>query len=581
MQLRSYQSDVKSNVYLKWQKGLKNILAVMPTGGGKSATLACIVHEMNMTTAVIAHRQELVTQLSTALARFDVYHNIVAPLEVIKLINKLHIEEFGKSFYRENAKVSVVGVDTLLARKDNLKQWAASVAFWITDESHHLLQTNKWGKATELFTNAKFGLGVTATPTRADGKGLGVHSAGVFHDMVVGPDLRWLINEGFLTDYKIYAPPSDMNFSAAKVGDSGDYNHKQLRVIAKDSHIVGDVVKHYLRLGKDKLGITFAPDIETASDIVEKFNAAGVPAKILHGKTPDQERISTMQQFRNRVIMQIVNVDILGEGVDVPAVEVVSFARKTESFSLFVQQCGRALRPIYADRMPLDTREQRLAAIAASFKPTAIIIDHVGNIVRHAIARDCEFTSKLIIDLCHSDWTLNGRSKGGDKVDPDAIPLRTCTNPEIDCFGDYPRILKSCPYCGFTPLPTSRSAPEFVDGDLTELDPSTLTLISNKIAEVDKDVNVYRNELFAKGAPTQYIPALLSKHINRQSAQEELRNAIALWAGYQRSYGRPDSESYRRFYHKFGTDVMTAQTLPIKEALELTDKIKQEYGKNE
>ncbi len=573
MLLRGYQDKLKNALYHAWQNAKKCVIAVLPTGGGKTATLSCIVKEMNLPTAVIAHRQELVTQLSVALARFGVYHSIIAPLEIVKLVNKLHIEELGKSYYRESAQVAVVGVDTLLARKDSLTQWCKTIAFWITDECHHLLLDNKWGKAVELFTNAKYGLGVTATPVRADGKGLGRHAASVFDGMVIGPNMRWLINEGFLTDYKIYAPPSDMRFDDVKVGASGDYNHKQLRLIAKESHIVGDVVKHYLRLANGKLGITFAPDIETAADIAEKFNAAGVNAKILHGKTPDQERISTMNQFKARQIMQIVNVDILGEGVDVPAVEVVSFARKTESFSLFVQQCGRALRPIYAKDYPLDTREQRLAAIAASFKPTAIIIDHVGNIVRHAVARDCEFTGKLVIDLCCREWSLDGRSKGGDKDDPDAIPLRTCTNPDIDCFGDYPRIYKSCPYCGFTPVPAARSSPEFVDGDLTELDPTTITMISKKVSEIDQDVNEYRNDLFKKGAPQQYIPALLSKHMQRQAAQTQLRETIAAWAGWQRSYGRPDSESYRRFYLMFGVDVLTAQTLQIKEALELNDKI--------
>lgn len=534
MKLRPYQIEAKQGVYAEWSKGNKNTCLVMPTGAGKTATSASIIHDHAGASCVIAHRQELVSQLSVALAREGVPHQIIAPPKVIKLCAALHLDEVGKSFVVANSKCAVAGVDTLIRRTDDLRRWANTVTLWVTDESHHLLPDNKWGKAIEMFPNAK-GLGVTATPMRADGKGLD----GVFNALVLGPTMADLIGWGFLTKYRVFAPPSDLNLEGVAVSKTtGDYNHDGLVKATRRSHITGDVVAHYLRIARGQRGVTFATDVETSKEIARQFNEAGVPALALDAKTPDVERVDALKRFKRGEIMQIVNVDLFGEGFDLPAISVVSFARATASYGLYVQMFGRALRLMEG-------------------KEYAIIIDHVGNVIRHGLPD------------APRKWSLEGRGESG-KATSDAIPVKSCPQ----CTAVYERIWKECPDCGFVAEPAKRSAPEYVDGDLYELDADTLARLRGAVEEVDKPIEVVRAELAAKYVPQLGILAGVKRHRVRQEAQGVLRGTIAQWMGYRKAEGDDISTAQRRFYHKFGVDVMTAQTLGEKEAKELDDEIR-------
>ena len=260
--------------------------------------------------------------------------------------------------------------------------------------------------------------------------------------------------------------------------------------------------------------------------------------------------------------MQLVNVDLFGEGFDLPAIEVVSFARPTESFALFSQQFGRALRLMLSKEAAAVhahlTDEQRRAAIAASEKPVAYIIDHVNNVLRHGLPD------------ARREWSLDRRERRSNGKS-DAIPMRVCVNPE--CIQPYERIYKCCPYCGHYPPPPSRSAPEFVDGDLLELDAETLAALRGEIARIDGD------PVIPYGAAPEVVGAVKRRHWERREAQVALRNVIAWWAGLETAQGRGESESYRRFYHKFGVDVANAQTLNAREAAELAERVAVELAK--
>ncbi len=537
MSNRQYQTDLKHAVYSSWDSGVKNTLAVLPTGGGKTWVFSEIVAEHAGQAVAIAHRQEIVSQISLSFAKHGIYHRIIGPNNVVKMVSRMQMEELGQSFYHPSAKVAVAGVDTLNARRDKLAPWCKGVTLWVTDEAHHVLRANKWGSASTMFPNAK-GLGVTATPRRADGKGLGAHADGVFQEMVEGPGMRDLINRGFLADYRIFAPPSDLDLSTVKIGVNGDYSAPTLKTAVRKSHVVGDVVSHYLKIAPDKLGITFASDVETATNIAAQFNASGVPAAVVHAKTKDSDRVQIMRDFKNRKLLQLVNVDILGEGVDVPAVEVVSMARPTQSFSLYAQQFGRALRPIPG-------------------KLYAIIIDHVGNVERHGLPD------------AHRVWSLDRREKVSRGTPDDVIPVKACPS----CTAVYERIYSTCPYCGHKARPAARSGPEFVDGDLNELDPAVLAAMRGDVVDVGMTPPEY---LAISGAGRLAHVAAMSaakRFRQKQAAQSELRGSIALWAGHQRAAGRPDSESYRRFYFGFGVDVLSAQALGARDATELKLRI--------
>jgi len=285
-----------------------------------------------------------------------------------------------------------------------------------------------------MFPQARW-LFPTATPLRADGKGLGRHADGLVDVMVLAPSMRDIINMGYLTDYRIFAPPSDLDLTQVALSQAtGDYNADQLRKAVHKSHITGDVVAHYLKLASGKLGVTFAVDVEAATEIAAAFRAAGVPAEVVSAKTPDALRSQILRRFKAREILQLVNVDLFGEGFDHPPIEVVSFARPTESFALFCQQFGRALRLMLSKRAATVhahlTDEQRRAAIAASEKPVAYIIDHVNNVLRHGLPD------------ARREWSLDRRERRSNGKS-DAIPMRVCVNPE--CIQPYERIYKCCP----------------------------------------------------------------------------------------------------------------------------------------
>lgn len=527
--LRDYQHKGATEVQAAWGLGARNVLMIMPTGAGKTHTKTHIAKELNVPSIAIAHRQELVLQISCSLAAFGMTHDIIAPTSMIRFCVQRHAAQFGRSFYKKDAQFNVAGVRTLLTRKDSLKQFCSRIQLWDIDEAHHVLPNNQWGQAVDMFPNAR-GLGVTATPLRCDRQGLD----GVFNHMVVGPSMRDLINQGHLSDYRIFCPPVSLDFSKIRVSDSTkEFVQKDLVQETERSQIVGDVVSHYLKFAAGKRGLTFAVDVASATKIAEAYNAAGVPAAVVTAKTPDSVRVNLLDRLAQGSVLQLVNVDLFGEGMDCPAIEVVSMARPTQSYGLYVQQFGRALRILAG-------------------KEWAIIIDHVGNVIRHGLPD------------APRDWTLSAPEKRKRNDDNGAIRLTVCGG----CFQPYRRILVACPYCEHRPTPDSRAAPEFVDGDLEELDPQVLARMRGEVDRIDGPPMVPNN------ASPGTVVSLRNKWLRRQAAQHELREQMALWAGQRfHGLGHSDSMIQREFYLTFGIDMMSAKALGTNDARALMERI--------
>jgi DNA repair protein RadD len=557
--LRPFQSDIDAAISHAWATGARNVMPVLPTGGGKTVLFAHIIAKNEGASCAIAHRQELTSQISLALARNGVRHRVIGPKTLHREIVSIHMAEVGRDFTHQHAKAAVAGVDTLLNLdpKDPLFQQATLV---VQDEGHHVLAANKWGTAMGMFTHPHVrGLFPTATPKRADRRGLGRHADGLTDALIVGPSMRELIDMGYLTDYRVFAPPCDVDLSHVNISDAtGDFNQAQLRnTIHESTTIVGDVVSHYLKIAPGKLGVTFAVDVEEATKIAVAFRKAGVPAEVVSAKTPAAARAAILRRFRNREILQLVNVDLFGEGFDLPAIEVVSMARPTASYSLFCQQFGRALRlmlePTYLKGWDSYTDAERRYFISISGKPHAIIIDHVSNVVRHGLPD------------AFREWSLDRGERRSRARPSDVVPCRTCLNPR--CIRVYERAYSCCPFCGDRPPLAERSTPDQVDGDLFELDPTILHAMRGLIAKVDGAAHIPYGVASAIGYSIQ------NNHMMRQTAQGTLRAQIALWAGYQKHLGRNESETYRRFFFMFGTDILTAQTLGRSEATELAERI--------
>lgn len=526
MNLYPYQSKLVADIYEQWRI-YQNVCAVAATGSGKTVVFSHIARELDVPTCAIAHRKELVSQMSLAFARNGVRHRIIAQNSTIRNCVQIHMNALQRSFYDANAPVAVAGVDTLI-RMDPNTPWFKTVRLWIMDETHHLLRDNKWGTAVSMFPNAR-GLGVTATPHRADGFGLGRHAEGVFDALVHAPDMRDIINMGFLTDYRIFAPDSHIDLTNVTISANGDFSPEKLRAAVHKSKIIGDAVESYLKIAPGKLGVTFCVDVESAESTAAAYRQQGIPAECISAQTPDLARDFKLRQFARGDIKQLVNVDLFGEGFDLPAIEVVTMTRPTWSEPLYRQQCGRALRKLNG-------------------KTHGIIIDHVGNVMRHGLPDKPQI------------YTLDRREKTARSSATSVVMTRVCPS----CTGVFERMLgTTCPYCAYTIQPAGRSLPEQVEGVLSELSPETLARLRGEIDAPPK---------FPYGATPEIVGAIKKRHRERMSAVDDLKHTIATWAA-----GMDDiTAAQRLFFLTFGVDVLTAQTLSKNDTVKLIERIENE-----
>lgn len=530
IELRGYQQDVVDKIYAAWLLVL-SVLAVVPTGGGKTVIFSYILSRHVGACAAVVHRKEILGQISCSIARLGVKHRIVAPDKTVAMIRKKHLKLFGRSFIDPQATCGVVSVQTLTSksagRNTQLQRWARQVTLAVYDEGHHYVNSGSWARGVEIFEKAKK-LFVTATPERADGKGLGVEADGYCETMVEGPTTQWLIDQGFLSRFKYKAPKTDLNMDNLPVTASGDVSTKVLRQRTVESHLVGDVVDKWVD-DPDTRGrktIVFASDVETARELADRFVAAGVKAAELNGGTDDGLRDRTLDDFENGDLMVLVNVDLFDEGFDVPAVEVVVLARVTMSLGKYLQMVGRALRILKG-------------------KEYAVIVDPVRNWERHGAPN------------WPRKWSLEGTKGGARASSDDLIAQRVCTT----CTQPFEMFYKACPHCGAPlPEPAGRKQPEQVDGDLYELDVDAMAAIFEKHRQANLPPDEYAASLIARGVPKIGRGRMARKHGEVLHRRAVLHELVAWWVGTQPP-GRELAEKHRRFFHRFGIDIVQAFTL--------------------
>lgn len=562
--LRPYQNILLNRVNRAWES-VRSVLLVVPTGGGKTVIFAKIMHDFAGAKAAIVHRKEIVGQISCSLAKLDVKHRIVAPPSTIRMIRKKHLKLFGKSFLDPHAAAGVISVQTLTSRSAHnnvdLQRWLAQIQLAVFDEGHHYVQSGLWAKAVEVCSQAKL-LFVTATPERADCKGLGHNQDGFAETLIEGPTTRELINDGYLCGFRYVAPESDLDVSGLVVTASGDLNTKALRARVVDSHLIGDTVQHYKQFAGGKRAIVFATDVKTSHDFAEAFNTQNVKAVALSGNTEGGERDRQLSLFEKGDIQVLINVDLFDEGFDVPAVEVVMLVRPTESLGKFLQMIGRGLRPVYQPGLDISTRDGRLAAIANSNKPKAIIIDSVRNWERHGMPDWPRI------------WTLAGREKGARSKRDDLIKQVVCAA----CTQPYEAFYTNCPYCGNTPTPVSRQTIKAVDGNLVELDVEAMSALFDKINQADMSDEDFKCDLNDRHVPNIGQPRLMRRHRAAKQRRLVLKEVIAWWFGMQ--HKRSIEERQKRFYYRFNIDVGNALTLDEKQTDDLILKIQQRFSQD-
>ena len=514
---------------------------------GKAYTLSYIAREFasrGNKVVVQVHRRELIGQLSCSLATLGVVHTIIGSKATIEFVKQLHLAEFGRIFIDPMAKVCLASVQTLIGKK-GVENWSSSVGLKVTDECHHVLKENTWGRCWDLFPNA-YGLGVTATPQRTDGYGLGTSADGVFDRMVIGPTMRELINMGNLSEYKVFVPPTDFKVGSLKTGSNGEYTAASVEEALTGSHVVGDAVNHYMRFMPNEPCIVFASSLDRSDEIAAAFNASGIPAASVSSKDTDEHRSKAMRDFKSGKLKVLSNFALYDEGVDVPGLTGVIDCAPSKSLIKFHQRFGRMLR-----KSPGKTH--------------GVYIDMVSNIKIENRGTHALPDSPMI-------WSLDRRKTRSSEEDNNILKLTSC----LECFQPYLSSDSMCPHCGTPkPVPVARgsSGPVEIDDQLVELTPERCAALRGEIDDARRDSTEWMVEKFGTHA-SGIIPMKQRKnHRERKETLLSLDDSIANWAGVMRGFGMCDDEIRHGFQREFGMSIYEARVLKRADADKLISKL--------
>jgi superfamily II DNA or RNA helicase len=378
--LRDYQNTVVTATGQALRRN-RRVLVVVPPGGGKTVIAAFMAQAFaarGQTAFFNCHRQELIKQTSGTFADCGLEHSFIAA---------------GQPMY-VNAAVQICSIDTLKNRLAKLQE--PKVVFW--DECHHIAAAG-WSAIMEAWPNS-YHIGLTGSPWRLDGSGLGRH----FDEMILGPSTAELIEMGKLAPYEIFAPSTpDMKGVRKSMGDFAKADAEQKM---REPKIIGDIVNHWKKHASGLLTVGYAVNVAHSQYMSELFNQNGIPAAHLDGGTENSERKRIIQKYADGDIKVLWNVGLFGEGFDLSAwagkpvtIDAAILANPTTSLSKYLQESMRCMRP----------REGK----------TAIILDHAGNSSRHGFPDD------------DRDWQLEDRKKGKKSDAQDGPP------PPLTCDGCY------------------------------------------------------------------------------------------------------------------------------------------------
>lgn len=483
IQLRDYQQAAVDEVRAEFRAKNYPVLFVLATGGGKTYTFSYVASSaaaLGNHVIIIVHRKELLLQASASLRNLGIEHGLISP-----------------HFTPDPTKrIQVASIDTLLIR---LKKGNFPCRLLIVDEAHHVVADNKWGRVYAALGEPPM-LGVTATPVRTDGKGLGEHAGGLFKTMVLGPSITELIARGMLINPVVYTSLETPDLSGLKKKKDGDYNERELAARVDKPRITGSAVEQYKKICPGARTIVFCSSIAHARHVVDEFNAAGFRFELLVGEPEmkDSQRTAVNKKLRRGEIHGACTVDLVSEGYDLPDLECCIMLRPTASEALFLQQVGRIMRP-------------------SEGKRGCWLLDHVGNVGQ---MKDGEFKPKHGLPNEEREWTLDGREKkrGKKQQEEPTLPVTQCPK----CFLVH-EPAPACPKCGYV-YPIGNRQLEQVEGELHQITPEMEAAIrANQRREQGGARTV--EEMVAK---LGYSVGRAEKIVAARQEKDALRNALIL-----------------------------------------------------
>jgi len=428
---------------------------VAATGAGKTVVFSYIARNAaakGNRVLILAHRDTLIKQASRKLNDYGVQHGII-------------MAGFSESKLR---KVQVASVQTLIRR---LKHYKPDAFDLIVIDEAHLSAAKSYVDIVNHFSTARV-LGVTGSPIRLDGKGLGVSSGGLFEELVMGISIGELIQQCYLVRPTVFAARIEVDLSEVKkVG--GDYESESLAAVMDTPKITGSAIENWKRICPGVPAVAWCANVAHAKHVAEEFIAAGIPALCLSGESTPEERDAALRRLEDGTLKIITFAMLLVEGVDCPAIGAVILLRPTMSLSSYLQVIGRGLRTIYAKGFDLETTEGRRAAIMAGPKgDKCFVLDHAGMTMKHGFADD------------DREWSLEGiPKKKGKKKDEKPLdvaqcpvcfmvhaPAPVCPNPLNPATGKP---------CGHVYVVKVRKL-EYAEGDLQEITPEMRAALAAK-----------------------------------------------------------------------------------------------------
>lgn len=406
--LRPYQLEGVEQIRSHLREGARRNVLCLPTGAGKTIVAAHIAQSaltLGSRTLFVAHRRELIRQpfcrfvasgidpqqIGIIMAGVSVGPcSMFAPTDDASTWTAL-------ARRRPHAPIQIASIQTLSRRA------LPEADLIIIDEAHRTL-SKSYLDLLAHYPNAVV-LGLTATPTRTDRRGLNE----AFQRLVVVAQYRDLVEIGALVAPKIWTVDNLPDVSRVKTkGD--DYDPTQLDEAMNRQELVGDIVDHWKRRGNNAPTFAFAVSVSHSRRIAEQFAAAGIKAAHVDGSTPVAERDAIFAKLARGDLRVVSNCDLACEGTDVPCVKTIALARPTQSLRIHLQQCGRGSRP-HESGLPF------------------VILDHAGNCIVHGEPQ---------MDRA---WTLEPQAKKKDT----APMSKRCPG----CNSVVPVTTSICPECSF------------------------------------------------------------------------------------------------------------------------------------